>query len=66
MWRTVNSKQTKVCAVCRFWYDPSGSALRPKYGDIFEFDDTAKKHCSKNGNSNQPAWAQCGKFETKF
>jgi hypothetical protein len=61
-----NSKETRICAFCRFWYDPTNSAIKPKMGDFFEYDDTVEKPCSKNGNLPKPAWAGCGEFEPKF
>ena len=41
----VNVKLSKKCALCKYWYDPTNSAItpvNPKIG-IWEINDTDKK-----------------------
>ena len=65
MWKIVNIKLTKLCCVCKHWWDPGCSALRPKNtGDFWEFDFSARRTCTVR-KSQQPSWAYCLKFERK-
>ena len=28
--KMINIKNTKICAFCKYWYDPTNSAIKPK------------------------------------
>ncbi len=62
----VNIKTAKKCAFCKYWYDPSNSAISPRSPGInlWEFDDKCKKKCLQR-NYNMSASAFCGKYECK-
>lgn len=47
----VSIKNTKQCGFCKFWYDPTNSAIRPSNsGNIFwELDTKIKNKCLKKG-----------------
>lgn len=44
---TVNTKTVKKCAFCKYWYDPTNSAISPRSPKInlWEYDDKAKCKC---------------------
>jgi hypothetical protein len=64
---TVNIKTIKKCAFCKYWYDPTNSAIRPKSPkiNIWEYDDKAKCKCLQK-NFNMSANAFCGKYTLKL
>lgn len=66
MLKVANSKETRICAFCRFWYDPTNSAIKPKMGNFFYFEETISKPCAKRDNLETPAWSSCGHFACKF
>lgn len=45
--QTVNIKSIKKCAFCKYWYDPTNSAIAPKtpQHNLWQYDDTAKMKC---------------------
>ena len=62
----VNIKNCKKCAFCKHWYDPTNSAIAPKYPQrgIWEFEQKAKKKCLMTGMEKY-AYSWCSKFEGK-
>lgn len=64
---TVNIKTVKKCAFCKYWYDPTNSAISPRSPKInlWEYDDKAKMKCLQK-NYDMKASAFCGKFECKL
>ena len=65
----VNVKLSKKCALCKYWYDPTNSAItpvNPKIG-IWEINDTDKKSKCLKTNLNMRAGSLCTKyFECKL
>lgn len=61
-----NVKVSKMCAFCRYWYDPSNLTIEPKSPTIglWKYDSKAKKKCNING-LNMPARASCSRYECK-
>ncbi len=59
-------RNTRICAFCKYWHDPSDSAINPKYGNIWEYEDSVRRPCSKNGNLPKQAWSSCGDFSSKL
>lgn len=61
----------KICAFCKYWYDPTNSAISPsdpRMG-IWEYDHDAKFPCLQNGNARnlKPSHTQaCNKYECKI
>lgn len=50
-WITIDTKvsgRTKRCAFCKYFYDPTNTAIRPKNPSIglWEFDSKAKSKCT--------------------
>ena len=64
---TINIATTKKCAVCKYWYDPTNSAIMPRAPQInlWEYDDKAKRMCLKKG-SMVSAGRFCGKYCCKL
>jgi len=61
-----NSKKNKWCCFCKYWYDPTLSALKPKQGrDLFEVDINKKNKCLERNLVTQ-ALSTCPKFSGKF
>lgn len=63
----VNVKKAKKCALCKYWYDPTNSAIEPKIpsANIWSMDETQKRKCLKK-NSDMRAWVSCPKYECKL
>ncbi|MBQ7516620.1 MAG: hypothetical protein IJS96_10085 [Schwartzia sp.] len=52
MMKTFNVKHpSRLCAFCRYWYDPANAAIRPKsvVGGFWEYDDTVWNICQRTG-----------------
>ena len=63
----INLKTAKRCAFCKYWYDPTNSAIEPKNprSNTWKFDDHCKKMClKKNYEINSTAF--CNKYESKI
>ena len=58
----------KVCAFCKYWYDPANSALAPKRGmkDVWEYTRGIKNACSQKCNMPIMSQFSCSKFEPKI
>lgn len=65
----VNSKNTSIkkCAFCKYWYDPTNSAIKPKdpRAGYWEFDERAKNICLIK-NTDMPSYHNCNKYEGKL
>lgn len=64
---TGNVNVNKFCVFCKFWYDPTNSAITPKAPSIglWEFDNKAKNICTIT-NIQRPAIGTCPKFQCKL
>lgn len=60
-------KNCKKCAFCKYWYDPTNSAIEPRNSRInmWTVDENAKRTCTKL-NVEKSATAFCGKYECKL
>lgn len=66
---TVNVKQIKKCAFCKYWYDPTNSAILPKSPDIglWEIKDINQRCMCLKKNIHVPAHSFCSAgFESKI
>lgn len=66
---TLSIKNAKKCAFCKYWYDPTNSAIKPEAPSIgmWKIIDTTKKNtCLKRNNSPMPASAFCSEYECKL
>lgn len=63
----INIKTAKKCAICKYWYDPTNSAIMPRSPKInlWTIDDKCKKKCLKK-NYEMQSTAFCGRFENKL
>ena len=44
----MNIKNSKICASCKYWDDPTRSAMKPTMGtNIWDIDDKQRKFCLK-------------------
>ena len=61
-----NSERNKWCCFCKYWYDPSCSALTVHTGkNMYFVEKDAKCKCIKR-NAEILAISTCGQFERKF
>lgn len=59
----------KKCAFCKYWYDPSNSAIVPRKGqkDVWEYDTGMMRPCRKyNNNDRRADGLACRYFEYKI
>ena len=64
----LNIKNTKKCAICKYWYDPTNSAISPRNPklNLWTIDDRSpKKKCIKKNYEMSPM-AFCQDFECKL
>lgn len=59
----IQAKQTKKCAFCKNWYDPTNSAIRPKApaSGLWEITDINQKCMCLCKNIPMPANAFCSR-----
>ena len=61
-----NSQKNKWCCFCKYWFDPSCSAIKPLAGkDMFQVEMSVKCKCSKR-NMTMQAVASCKEFTKKM
>lgn len=65
MLKVAHSKSTHICAFCAHWFDPSCSAIKPKAGDFWLYETTARKRCTKKRLDTQ-SWVHCNDFQGKL
>lgn len=54
------------CAFCKYWYDPTNSAISPKGAcGRWELNPNIKKIC-RMWNIEKISWSTCKKFEFKL
>ncbi len=53
------------CALCRHWYDPTNSAIRPLSGNWWEYDTEMQARCMKKVSLKTKGWQSCQNFESK-
>jgi len=63
----IDVRHCKKCAFCKHWYDPTNSAIAPKYPQrgVWEYDQKARKKCLKT-NLEKTAASVCGRYEPKL
>lgn len=62
----INEKVRK-CAFCKYWYDPTNSALEPTFGKgMWRIDTDMKNKCRLKNISKMPAGNFCNNFESKL
>ena len=65
--RSFNAKTGRACAFCKYWYDPTNAAIKPKDPVIgtWYYDEKAKNRCMKMHNTEKSSWAMCRDYECK-
>lgn len=65
---TINIKYAKKCAFCKYWYDPTSSAILPKSPAVglWEIRDINQKCTCLKENLLMPAGAFCRDFISKL
>lgn len=53
------------CALCKFWYNPTNSAIMPLSGNWWEYDTEMKARCMKTFSLTMKGGNSCGKFKSK-
>jgi hypothetical protein len=63
---TTNVKIAKLCAFCKYWYDPTNQHIKPKnpMGGFWEFDMNAVCLCQK-WSLKKRANASCKFYDPK-
>lgn len=58
----------KFCAFCKFWYDPTNSAIFPKAPQIglWEFDNKVENICQKTGTKKKANMPGCSNYTCKL
>ena len=64
---TFEIKSCKKCAFCKYWFDPTLSAIKPENPKInlWSYDSKQKRICTKK-NFEMNADATCGMYESKL
>lgn len=64
---TANIKSVEKCAFCKYWYDPTNSAISPRSPKInlWEYDDKGKMKCLQKKYDMKDS-AFCSKYECKL
>lgn len=67
MMKTANIKHSRICAFCKFWYDPANAAIAPRnpVGGFWDYNDQVWNVCTSYG-SKRRAGAGCNRFECKL
>ena len=62
-----NTKCNKWCCFCKWWYDPTNSAIKPRgvISYLFEVDPKVVSRCSIKNNKTRSI-GTCPKFESKM
>ncbi len=57
----------KICAFCKYWYDPTNSAISPRDPRVglWQYDGDVRKMCTKKGTERRGA-SGCPDFECKI
>lgn len=61
--------ERKACAFCKYWYDPTNSAISPvnPLSGMWEYDPAAKSYCTiHQGPAIALANNRCPKYECKI
>lgn len=61
----LNTMGSQKCAFCKYWHDPTMSAIKPVLGKTWEFEPDIKKRCIKRG-IDRKALNSCDKFVSKL
>lgn len=62
-----NIKNGKICAFCKYWYDPTNSYISPQNttAGFWNFESSAKCSCTKRNFKNVQATFSCSDYKCK-
>ena len=60
-----NINGTRICAFCKYWWDPACKYIMPYINAQWYYDNTAKCRCIKR-NVDMPAHGSCGYYRCKI
>lgn len=60
-WINVNLRAARICAFCKYWWDPASRYVMPRNALWWTVDAAAKCRCMKKESETQ-AQASCGMF----
>ena len=63
-WTTINLRNARLCAFCKYWWDPACNYILPRNEQIWMFEPAAKCRCMKK-NMDTQAQSSCGMFRYK-
>lgn len=66
--KSIDVRYNKRCAFCKYWYDPSNSAIKPvnPKNHSWEYDEIKSSQCMKNSfNVKRGSWQSCGDWVCK-
>lgn len=61
----VNIQSARVCAFCKYWWDPCCKYIMPHTQTQWYYDSSVKCRCIKKG-VDMPAFSQCSMFRMKI
>lgn len=65
----IDINNSRKCAFCKYWYDPTNSAISPKAPNIglWEIKNPNQKNLCTKRNIQMSSYASCGKlYECKL
>ena len=67
MLRSTNIKNSKICAFCKYWYDPANQHIVPRnvVNGFWQFEDTAWSVCQLYGTKRRSGMG-CVKYIGKI
>ena len=67
MLRSTNIRSSKICAFCKYWYDPANTAIIPQNvkGGFWQYDDTIWNICQLYGTKRRSGMG-CVKYIPKI
>lgn len=67
MKKITNIRSSKICALCKYWYDPTNLYIKPvnTVAGFWEYESEAKCKCLKT-NMQKLSWNSCSKYQPKF
>jgi hypothetical protein len=63
-WATISLQSARICAFCKYWWDPACTCIRPQNMQFWQYEASAKCRCLKRG-ADMAASASCGMFRYK-
>ena len=66
--KLINIKSYNVCAFCRYWYDPTNSAITPEapQAGFWRFDMNRRELCMKKAGIKMRSWCSCSQYKCKI